>query len=90
MPFGQFVKENIDFKFIKKEFAQVLIKKGLAQKFPYGENWIQFKIFNQESVHHAILLFKLHYDKLRGIDSGQLFHSIPNHYPAGFSSDKLS
>lgn len=59
-----------------KEFAQVLIKAGLARKFPYGENWIQFKIFDEESVNHAIWLFKLHYDKLRGVDTAKLVKAI--------------
>ncbi len=59
-----------------KEFSQALIKAGLARKFPYGENWVQFKISDQESVHHAIWLFKLHYDNLRGVDTAELEKAI--------------
>lgn len=59
-----------------KELSQALIKAGLARKFPYGENWIQFKIFDRESVNHAIWLFKLHYDKLRGADTAKSVKAI--------------
>ena len=59
-----------------KEIASTLIKMGFAQKFPYAENWIQYKIANEQSANHAIWLFKLHYDKLRGTDLKILLQSI--------------
>lgn len=62
-----------------KEFSNALITKGLAKKFPYGVNWIQFKIFDQESANHAIWLFKLHYKKLSGADKIKLFQSISDY-----------
>ena len=62
-----------------KELSQALIKAGLARKFPYGENWVQFKIFDKESVHHAIWLFKLHYDNLRGVDTAKLVKAISDY-----------
>jgi hypothetical protein len=67
-----------------KEFAQALIKAGLAQKFPYGENWIQFKISDQESVKQAIWLFKLHYDQLLGADKLILIKAITG-YKSGIN-----
>lgn len=62
-----------------KELSQALIKAGLAKKFPYGENWIQYKISGQESVHHATWLFKLHYDNLRDADTAKLFNAISDY-----------
>ncbi|MDQ2720422.1 MAG: DUF5519 family protein [Bacteroidota bacterium] len=62
-----------------KELYQALIKVGLARKFPYGEDWIQFKISDQESVNHAIWLFKLHYYKLRGVDTETLVKAISDY-----------
>lgn len=59
-----------------KELSQTLIKAELARKFPYGENWIQFKIFDEESVKHAIWLFKLHYNNLRGADAAETIKAI--------------
>lgn len=55
-----------------KKFSQALIKAGLAQKFPYAENWIQFKIADDKSATHAIWLFKLHYNYLNGADEESL------------------
>ncbi len=62
-----------------KELSQTLIKSGLAQKFPYGENWIQFKVSDQESVRHAIWIFKLHYDNLRGADIATLVKAMSDY-----------
>lgn len=59
-----------------KEFSKALIAEGLAQKFIYAANWIQFKIVDEQSADHATWLFKLHYDKLNGGDSEKIFQSI--------------
>ena len=59
-----------------KKFSQALIKAGLAEKFPYAENWIQFKIADDKSAAHAIWLFKLHYDFLNGTDEVKLMQTI--------------
>jgi len=62
------------------EFSNTLIKAELAQKFPYAENWIQFKISDPKSAIHAIWLFKLHYNKLRGVDTAKLLQEIADYY----------
>ena len=62
-----------------KQFAQTLIKAGMAQRFPYGENWVQFKISDEKSAAHAIWLFKLHYDHLNGADEANLTQVISNY-----------
>lgn len=59
-----------------KEFARALIKGGLAQKFPYGENWVQFNISDDKTASHATWLFKLHYDYLNGAESVNLSQKI--------------
>jgi len=59
-----------------KQFCQALIKSGLAQKFPYAENWVQFKISDNKSAAHASWLFKLHYDYLKGADAADLMQAI--------------
>jgi len=59
-----------------KEYSQTLIKSGLAQKFPYGQNWVQFQISDQKSADHAIWIFKLHYDHLSGADSSTIMNTI--------------
>jgi hypothetical protein len=62
-----------------KKFSQAIIKAGLAQKFPYAENWIQFNITDQRSAAHAIWLFKLHYDYLKGADALNLMQAISDY-----------
>ena len=58
------------------KFSQALIKAGLAQKFPYAENWVQFNISDDKSAAQAIWLFKLHYDYLGGVDAATLMQAI--------------
>ncbi len=58
------------------EFYHALIKAGLAQKFPYAEDWIQFHISDIKTAEHATWLFKLHYDYLNGADSADLLQLI--------------
>lgn len=59
-----------------KAFAEALINSGLAQKFRYAENWIDFNISDDKSAAHALWLFKLHYDKLMGADTAILMQAI--------------
>jgi len=62
-----------------KEISTELIINNFAQKFPYAAHWIQFRIFDQESAQHAIWLFKLHCDRLLGVDSNKLLQAITDH-----------
>ncbi|CAN5427772.1 DUF5519 family protein [soil metagenome] len=63
-----------------KKFSKALIKAGLAQKFPYAEDWIQFTISDDKTAAHALWLFKLHYDHLKGADEGKLMQSILDYH----------
>lgn len=62
-----------------KKFSQALIKAGLAQKFQYAENWVQFNISDDKSAAHAIWIFKLHYDHLNGVDATTLMQGISDY-----------
>ena len=62
-----------------KKFAKALINAGLTQKFPYGEDWVQYSISDNKSAAHAIWLFKLHYDFLNGTDAVNLMQTISNY-----------
>ena len=62
-----------------KKFAKALINAGLAQKFPYGEDWVQYSISDNKSAAHAIWLFKLHYDFLNGTDAVNLMQTISDY-----------
>jgi len=64
-----------------QQFSQALIKAGLAQKFPYAENWVQFNISDKKSAAHATWLFKLHYDYLNGADAVKLIQAISDYNP---------
>ncbi len=62
-----------------KKISQALIKAGLAQKFRYAENWVEFNISNDEKAAHAIWLFNLHYDLLNNIEEATLLQRIKDY-----------
>lgn len=49
-----------------KELAHVMLKNKIAEKFPYGQNWVMFSIASEQDVKKAILLFQLNYNRLNG------------------------
>ncbi len=49
-----------------KPLADLLIKAKFAQKFPYGNDWIIHPINTKEDVLHALWLFKLNYNRIKG------------------------
>jgi len=64
---------------ITSKLADVLIKAGLAQKFPWGRDWVQFKIRNDAAVNHGIWLFRLNYDRLKGASTETLMDRITSY-----------
>ncbi len=48
-----------------KLLAATLIKNKLANKFPYGNDWICSPIESAKDVQHAIWLFKLNYNRIK-------------------------
>ena len=55
-----------------KELKKVFLKHKLAEKFPYGENWVMFEIRNEKDAKKAISLFRLNYDRLNGVPVEEL------------------
>ncbi len=53
-----------------------LLKNKLAQSFPYGEGWVQFKIKSKNDIQHAVWLFQLNYKRICGIPIEQLITEI--------------
>jgi len=62
--------------FSTKKISTLLIDRSLANKFPYGENWVQYHISGKKTVDHSVWLFKLHYDRLIGKDESELLQTI--------------
>ena len=62
-----------------KKLSQALINAGLAQKFPYGANWVQFDIHDKASAEHAVWLFKLQYNNLRGSNPEILLQTVADY-----------
>ena len=61
---------------LTKPLRRALIAAGLADPFPWGENWVQFQIIDQESVRHAEWLFRIGYDRLKGASVSALTSRI--------------
>ena len=57
------------------ELGVVLLQRGLASPLPYGKaygDWVSFMIRTDVDADHAIWLFRLNYDRLRGEASDAL------------------
>jgi Family of unknown function (DUF5519) len=57
---------------LTKRLTENLISARLAESFPWGADWIQFKIANQNTAEHAKWLFRLGYDRLSGMTDADL------------------
>ena len=57
---------------LTKKLAELAIRAKLAQSFPWGENWVQFKITDDQSAAAAVWLFKLAYDRATGVSHAEL------------------
>lgn len=53
-----------------------LIEAGFAKAFRWREDWVRFRIEDPKSAHHALWLFQLAYDRLKGVDGKELRHRI--------------
>ncbi len=62
------------------ELRKPLVARGLAERFPYGgggyAGWVNFHIHNEETARHALWLFRLNYDRIRGVALPQLLEEI--------------
>ncbi len=63
-----------------QELKVKLIEKDLAKVFEYGggvyDGWVQFTILSEEDAQRAIWLFKLNYDRLKGLSEQELIDRI--------------
>ncbi len=59
-----------------KELAAVLIKNKLGQKFMYGDDWVTSTIESAKDVAHAVWLFKLNYNRIKGEPFDELILEI--------------
>jgi Family of unknown function (DUF5519) len=48
----------------------------LAERFRWAANWVQFPIEDEPSAEHALWLFQVAYDRLRGTSEGALLDRI--------------
>ncbi len=64
---------------IGKELALVLIKNKLGKKFPYGSDWVTSPIESAKDVPHATWLFKLSYNRIKGMPVKKLVDEIHNY-----------
>lgn len=64
---------------IGKTLAAVLIKNKLGKKFPYGNDWVTSPIDSAKDVAHATWLFKLSYNRIKGLPVEALVEEINNY-----------
>jgi hypothetical protein len=52
--------------------AAILIEHGLADRFEWGDAWVQYRIRTKADIDHAVWLFRLAYDRLTGTSTATL------------------
>lgn len=62
-----------------KSLATLLIKNKLANKFPWGSDWVMSQIESAKDVKHAIWLFKLNYNRIKGAPLKKLMEEIDDY-----------
>ena len=55
-----------------RELAAELLKRKLAKKFRYGNDWVTTLIESDKDITHAIWLFELNYKRIKGETIGKL------------------
>ena len=64
---------------IGKALTAILIKEKLANKFLYGNDWVTSPIESAKDVAHAVWLFKLSYNRIKGKPIEKLMYEINNY-----------
>ena len=49
-----------------------LVESGLAEAFPWGDDWVQAPISSRRDAQNALWLFRLGYDRLKGVPIAEL------------------
>ena len=61
---------------LTKRLSKALIQGGLAEKFPWGAEWVQSPVRTASERQHAVWLFRLGYDHLRNVDEDALLQRV--------------
>ena len=61
---------------LTKRLSKALIESGLAEKFPWGAEWVQASLSIESEQERALWLFRLGYDHLRAVDEEVLLERI--------------
>jgi Family of unknown function (DUF5519) len=66
---------------LTKDLHRAIIDARLADRFRWAANWVQFSIEDERSGKHALWLFQLAYDRLRGAHEAALLKRIETARP---------
>ena len=61
---------------LTKRLSRALIQNGLAEKFPWGAEWVQAPVSTESERKRALWLFRLGYDHLRAVDEEVLLERV--------------
>ena len=61
---------------LTKRLSRALIQKHLAEKFPWGAEWVQTPVRTESERERAVWLFRLGYDHLRAVDEEALLERV--------------
>ena len=61
---------------LTKRLSRALIQDGLAEKFPWGAEWVQAPVRTESERERALWLFRLGYDHLRNADEDALLERV--------------
>ena len=61
---------------LTKRLSRALIQNGLAEKFPWGAEWVQAPLSTESERERALWLFRLGYDHLRAVDEEVLLERV--------------
>ena len=61
---------------LTKRLSRALIQNGLAEKFPWGAEWVQAPLSTESERKRALWLFRLGYDHLRAVDEEVLLERV--------------
>ena len=61
---------------LTKRLSRALIQNGLAEKFPWGAEWVQASLSTESEQERALWLFQLGYDHLRAVDEEVLLERV--------------
>lgn len=61
---------------LTRRLSKALIQSGIAEKFPWGAEWVQAPVSTTSERERAVWLFRLGYDLLRNVDEDALLERV--------------